>query len=281
MLNIGIIGGAGKMGAWLASQFKERYHVLIYDINTNQMHKVAMQLNINYEKTLETLVKKSDMIIVAVTLDKVPNVISELLSFNLNNKIVFDIASFKNNVIPIYLKYPKTVIVCSVHPLFGPGAKTIKNASVAIIPVPNREDDANMIKQFFEEFGANTIMIDWKTHDNIMGIVLGVPYMIGLSLAKITKGKGKLVKRLSGTSFKFLSIYVNSMLSEDTSLISEIISNESSRKAIKKYVKIVREIFNLRDNELQSFISSLKSQLKIDYDSYKKIYNIIHYYDYS
>ncbi|MGC8948127.1 MAG: prephenate dehydrogenase/arogenate dehydrogenase family protein [Thermoprotei archaeon] len=279
MLNVGIIGGAGKMGSWLAAQLKEKHHIIIYDINVDQMYKVAMQLNIDYEKKLEALVKKSNMIIVAVTLSKVSDVLLELLSFTLDNKIIFDIASFKRNIIPIYLKYPRTVFVCSVHPLFGPGAKTIKNAPIVIIPIPGRENDANSVKQFFEMLNTNMMMIDWETHDNIMGIVLGIPYITGLSIAMTIKDNEELIKKLSGTSFKFFSLYINAMLSEDANLISEIVTNESSKKAIENYINIMKEISKLRDNELQNLILSLKNQLSINYDSYKKIYNIIYSQD--
>ncbi|MEM3833421.1 MAG: prephenate dehydrogenase [Thermoprotei archaeon] len=281
MLYIGIIGGAGRMGSWLASQLKEMYHITIYDINTDQMYKVAAQLNIDYEEKLESLVKKNDMIIIAVTLSKVSDVLLELLSFTLDNKIIFDIASFKRSIISMYLKYPRTVSVCSVHPLFGPGAKTIKNTPIAIIPVPGRENDANSVKRFFEELNANIIMIDWETHDNMMGIVLGIPYITGLSIAMMIKDHEELIKKLSGTSFKFFSMYVNAMLSEDANLISEVIMNESSKKAIVNYINIMKEIFRLKDGELQNLILNLKNQLKIDRNSYKKIYSVIYSQDLS
>ncbi len=228
MTKIGIIGGAGKMGSWLAMHLKEKHEITIHDININSMLRIANQLNINYETTLDKLITKNDMIIVAVNLSNVPKVLSELLSFPIHGKVIFDIASFKKDIIPIYLKYPKTTSVCTIHPLFGPGAKTIKDAPIAIIPIPGREHEISIVEKLFDEFNSKIIIVDWETHDKIMGLTLGIPYITGLTIAALIKDNEDMIKALSGTSFKIFYTYMNSILNEDPSLISEIIANESS-----------------------------------------------------
>lgn len=275
MRKIGIIGGAGKMGSWLAKHLKEKHEIEIYDININNMHKTAEQLSINYATTINELVSKNDIIIVAVNLNNVPKVLSELLSLPIHNKIIFDIASFKKDIIPIYLKYPKTTSVCTVHPLFGPGARSIKNAPIVIIPIPNRENEIITVEQLFREFDSKIIIIDWETHDKIMGLTLGIPYITGLAIATLVKDNEDLIKTLSGTSFKILYTYMNSILNEDPSLISEIITNNSSKNAITNYINALKEISTLNNETLITLITNLKNQLKIDTNAYKKIYDII------
>jgi len=274
-MKIGIIGGAGKMGSWLAKHLKEKHEIEIYDINTNSMHKTAEQLNINYTTTMNELVLKNDVIIVAVNLNNVPKVLHELLLLPIHNKIIFDIASFKKDIIPIYLKYPKTASVCTIHPLFGPGARTIKNAPIVIIPIPSRENEIFAVEQLFKEFNSKIIIIDWETHDKIMGLTLGVPYITGLAIATLVKDNEDLIKTLSGTSFKIFYTYMNSILNEDSSLISEIITNNSSINAITNYIKTLEEISKFNAKTLTNLITNLKNQLKIDPNAYKKIYDYI------
>jgi len=276
MRNIGIIGGAGKMGSWLAKHLKEKHEIEIYDINIDNMRKTAEQLNINYATTINELISKNNIIIVAVNLNNVPKVLSELLLLPIHDKIIFDIASFKKDIIPIYSKYPKTASVCTIHPLFGPGARSLKNAPIVIIPIPDREDEIIAVEQLFREFDSKIIIIDWETHDKIMGLTLGVPYITGLAIATLIKDNEDLIKTLSGTSFKILYTYMNSMLTEDSSLISEIITNDSSKNAITSYINTLEELSKLNNETLTTLITNLKNQLKVDINAYKKIYDIIY-----
>ncbi|MDK2868972.1 MAG: prephenate dehydrogenase [Pyrococcus sp.] len=71
----------------------------------------------------------SDVIILASTIENIKAQIKELREVSSNNPkdiMIFDIATFKRDVVTEYQGFPKEVKVASVHPMFGPGAKSFR-----------------------------------------------------------------------------------------------------------------------------------------------------------
>jgi len=258
-MRIGIIG-YGKMGKLFAKEFSTRHEVGIY---SNHAEKSEFKLF----SSIEELFKWADLIVIAKSLEETPKVLEELakLSEKIEGKVIFDISTFKRDVIEIYKRFPESVKVCSVHPMFGAGAKSFKGKRFIVIPVEGRGEDTNPVINLFKEFKAEVFVADAKTHDEMMKIVIGIPYFIGISfLSFVSEFEG--VENFRGTSFEYLTTYAKAVLNDSPEFIDEVL--EFSKDKIKEFLRFVEKgEFNVQ--ELRE-----KFEHEIE-ESYKRFYIVL------
>jgi len=160
-MRLGIIG-YGRMGKWFANKLREKFEIGVFDIDPPKLKETSETIY----STLEDLIVNSDIILVATSLDATHSVLKEireiLLRKKLKNKIIFDIASIKEKVIPVLETFPETVKVCSIHPLFSNRSKDFKSRKIVIIPIKGREKDCDPVKSLFESLGAEIVVSDPK-----------------------------------------------------------------------------------------------------------------------
>jgi prephenate dehydrogenase len=240
METVGIVGGAGRMGSWLAYQLRNQYDIVIFDLNKKKLKLISEKQNIKSCRSLEELIVKSNIIVIAVPLDKTAYIVDSLAEKgDLRHKIIFDIASFKKDVIKAYSKYNEKAIICSIHPLFGAGASSLSGQKIALIPIPKHEQDVAIVEDFFGKYESRTFIMDAITHDEIMGLVLGIPYLIGMTLMMTAKEYDTdVLKQLAGTSFSYLYTYSKAIFIEEPELIYSIIHQDSSKQSAKLFIKI-------------------------------------------
>lgn len=107
--------------------------------------------------SLEELYLESDVIIVASSIGSTPERLKKLAEISREHggkKIVFDIATFKSLVIEAYAGFDEETRAASVHPMFGPGAKTIEGKRFIVVPIPGREEDAEEVADFIRSIGG-------------------------------------------------------------------------------------------------------------------------------
>lgn len=219
-------------------------------------------------ESLEELYLKSDVVMVASSLNFTPERLRKLAEISRKHcekKMVFDIATFKSRVIKAYAGFSEDVRVASVHPMFGPGAKTLKGKRFIVVPVPGREGDANSIAGFIRSIGGEVTFSDWKTHDRIMGFVIGVPYFVGLGYLALSKELG--LGDFGGTSWAYLETYGKAVLNDSPDFIREVLS--LSREQIGAFLDFLRE--NPPDPEV------LRKELRREEieEAYKRFYRAL------
>ncbi|NJE09163.1 prephenate dehydrogenase [Thermococcus sp. M39] len=258
-MRIGIIG-YGKMGRLFAKEFSTNHEVGIYS-------RHAKEIEFKLFSSIEELFKWADVIIVAKSLEETPQVLETLakLSEKSEGKVIFDISTFKKDVIEVYKRFPESVKVCSVHPMFGAGAKSFEGRRFIVIPVEGREEDANPVINLFKEFKAEVFVADAKIHDEMMKVVIGIPYFIGISfLSFVSKFEG--VENFGGTSFEYLTTYAKAVLNDSPEFIKEVL--EFSKDKIKEFLRFIEKgEFNVE--ELRE-----KFEHEIG-DNYKRFYMVL------
>ncbi len=258
MDKIAIIG-YGKMGEFFAKEFSKRFEVGIYSRHLKESEFELFN-------SIEELFKRSKYIMVATSLQETPKVLEKLAEFSKNNegKVIFDISTFKGEVIEIYKKFPKEVKVCSIHPLFGSGAKSLKGRKIIVIPIEGRENDAKDVVELFKSFEAEIFISDAETHDEMMKIVIGIPYFMGLSfLSYISKFKN--IEKFEGTSFEYLSIYGKAILNDSSEFIKEVL--EFSENRIEEFLGFAKGDVNIEELK-----ERYKDEIK---ESYRRFYKVL------
>lgn|GEM_PF-447026 len=246
--SIGIIG-VGKMGYWFAEFFRERgFSVSAYDTVWERVASTSRKLGVEACLSPEEVVAKSSVILISTPMKEVPAVIENvkkiLESGGHNTKMVFDIASFKEGIVERYRGFPNEVKVASTHPFFGPRARIVDRHSIAVVPVPGREDNAKAVAEFFDRLGFKTLIVDAGQHDALMSITIGGSYATSIILAKLlAKTVSDLKHSTLNATFKYYLVYALNVLGEDVEFLVEVFEKDSVKRlleAVSREVALMR-----------------------------------------
>ncbi|MCD6248598.1 MAG: prephenate dehydrogenase/arogenate dehydrogenase family protein [Hadesarchaea archaeon] len=166
-MRLGIVG-AGAMGTWFARFGKEKgWDVSITDIDTRRAKKVSRDLGIEHADTSEEVATNADIVLVAVPIAVTPNVMEEVAGYMRSGSLLMDVASAKAEVIDEMGKLSEELEVVSLHPLFGPGAKSVRGRIFISIPVrPGKI--YHKFKRLLESLGAEVVEMTADEHDHLM-----------------------------------------------------------------------------------------------------------------
>ncbi|MFN3804984.1 MAG: prephenate dehydrogenase/arogenate dehydrogenase family protein [Pyrobaculum sp.] len=204
MAKVGIIGG-GAMGGWLRREISHIHQTLTHDIDRSKS-----------DVDLHTLLNWAEVVIVAVSFWNTAQVLREIAPMS-EGKLVMDISTFKEEVAKAYLDYPPHAKVATVHPMFGPGAPTLKGQRVLVMEIPGRTGGAEAFR-FWKELGAEVEWGDLAKHDYYVSRTIALSYAVGLALARIYEEIGEEAFRYGGTSFRYLATYAFSLLKDPSAV---------------------------------------------------------------
>lgn len=201
MARVGIVGG-GAMGQWLKRELSQIHKVSIYDVDREKSDFGS----------LEELAEWAEVVIAATPFWITADVLRRLAP-HARGRLVMDIATFKEGIAEVYSAYPRDAKVASVHPMFGPGADTIRGRKILVMEIPGR-DGAEDAARFWRQLGAEVVFADLQKHDYYVSYTIALSYAVGLALARIYSELGEEVSTYGGTSFKWLATYANSLLKD-------------------------------------------------------------------
>lgn len=277
------------MGLWFARYFKNKgFNVVISGKNPEKTEKTALEESLSWKKTNVEAVKDADFIIVSVPIDKTTNVIKEITPHIKKDAILTEITSIKAPVVDSLKEASKNPIhVISIHPMFGPGAKSLKDLNIVIIPITEKSEEiAKSLGKFFGKDGANIIFSTFEEHDLIMAYVLCLPHSVGMIIATMMTESGispKRFREFAGSSFKLLLTLTESIIYQGSELPALIhLTNPHSEpviKGFKDHLIYLRRIVKHEDSSaFEELFSKAKTYLSKDplfKEAYKQMYKAI------
>ena len=204
-MRVGVVGG-GAMGSWLRREFSSVHEVAVFDVDRSRSDVGS----------LGELVEWAEVVVVAVPFWEVAGVLKSLAPLS-SGRLVMDIATFKEGVAEAYRLFPPDALVASVHPLFGPGAPSIRGQRVLVMEVPGRRGAAEAFR-FWAALGARVEWGDLERHDFYVSRTIALSYAVGLALARVYAELGEEVFRYGGTSFRYLATFAFSLLRDANAL---------------------------------------------------------------
>ncbi len=223
---VAIIGGYGKMGKWFARfLLDEGMQVVIAGRNQAKLEEAARELGCRAASS-EEAVKMADAVILSVPIGSFEAVAREIIPSVKPGQYIFDITSVKAHPVEIMHKYFSGCRLMGTHPMFGPGAGSMAGQRFVLTPTDAGEERslAAQMQGYLEKRGARVTIMDPLEHDELMGIVLGLPHFIALISADTLLSLGKLNKTadVSGTSFRLLLTLAEAVVSEDPDFYSSL-----------------------------------------------------------
>jgi len=280
-MRVAIIGGSGKMGQWFAGFFlKEGNEIIIAGRNEERLLKVGQHLGVENTTRLSLAAKDADVVLLSVPIDSFEEVVKQLQPHINTNQVVIDITSIKAHPVDTMHKYLGDRLVLGTHPVFGPGAKGLRNQNFVLTPTNEKETAlADKTRQYLEDRYAMVTVMSPQEHDKMIAIILGLSHFIAIASAEtLLNFNGlKQMSAIGGPTYKVLLTLAESVITEDPELYASLQMNlpgildieELFLKSVKTWADIVKD----RDStEFINRMNRLKNRLELEDPDFGKSY---------
>lgn len=267
-MKIAIIGG-GKMGSLLINYLKDEHEVYVYDKDLAKIKRLdAKRIRLEELKTM-------DFVIIAVPLELTSDVIEDVARYMSKGSKLMEISSIKyysyRSLIKVGKRYDLHVL--SIHPLFGEGLRSFKDAKIILIPI--NEGDYGFVKELFKD--AKIIEMNVKEHDKAMAIVLGLTHLSNFIIGKtIINEDYERLKEIGGTTFRLQSILLESVMNDPPSLSVPLMIHPSMKRYVKRFKKIVDDVYNDIINEDREHLAKSYKHTRDKFSDVDKSYRLMY-----
>ncbi len=278
--------GLGLIGGSLALELKKHSWASIYGVDTNNKHlEKALDLGLIVEGASIDIVAEVDTVIIAVPVDKIPNIASEVLDRIQPTTLVLDVGSTKKEVCKAIINHPKRKNFVAAHPIAGtefsgPEAAIydLFSNKINIICEQHLSDD-DLVKKtvaLFERLHMNTVFMDSaEQHDKHIAYVSHLShissFMLGKTVLEIEEDE-KNIFNMAGSGFKSTVRLAKSNPKTWTPIFLE--NKDNILQSLEEYIKNLEQfkqllerdqkedIFNIMQNtnRIQSVLAGLKTK---------------------
>lgn len=236
------------MGNWFARFLKSNnYRVLISDQDKHAGLTCSRRLAIEFVGDHLVAAKKADIIMLAIPTKETNSMLKQLGRELKAGTLIIEISSVKAPVQRAIETLQRSgVPVLSIHPMFGPGARTLKGRSILAVSKP-RHREAERFLSTLRRRGARVIPCPVDKHDTLASVVIALPHLMNISLIETLRTLGiglNEVNMVSGTTFKLQSLIAEAIYHEDFANEISILA-DSKRSVLWTYDQRVRTILNI------------------------------------
>lgn len=250
-----VIGGAGKMGRWMADFLASQgFRIVIAD-------PVGEVAGFEWRADWQDGPLDHDLVVVAAPL-RTSGQVLEALAARKPPGIVFDIGSLKTPLRSGLAALRNAgVRVTSVHPMFGPDTELLSGRHVIFIDlgVPEALDEA---RSLFASTMADLVVMSLDEHDRLIAFVLGLSHALNIAFFTALAESGEAAPRLarmSSTTFDAQLDVATRVASESPELYYEIQSlnayGEDSLQALSVAVERLHRA--VREHDPQAFTAMM------------------------
>lgn len=268
-----LIIGLGLMGSSLALATKGRFgRVTGFDLDP-ETRQLAVEQNIvdHCFEDIKEAISAADVICLSVPVDRIIEILDNLPDLVPPKKdiVVFDLGSTKADIVKKMNKMPGNIHTIGAHPICGKEKLGIRNADRTLYYgapfLLTRTDGTDqltldVIEHIIEALRVKASFIDPDKHDEVLGIVSHVPYLIAGALVMSTPSSVKdyfgpgyrSASRLAGTEASMMLPVVLSnkenILSSLENLVDELnilisMISEMDKSELQQYMLKVNEIY--------------------------------------
>ena len=275
---ITVIGAGGQMGQWFTSYFAEKD----FEVTGHDSENKVTGKGIIVADSLVGAILKADYVVLCTPTRRTPEIIRLIAKEMKRGTYLIEISSQKSKVVSSLMKMPDKINPICIHPMFGPGIKSIKGKNIISIPIKDAKKELTVVKSLFE--GANFVTIDAIEHDKKIAVILGLTHLMNLVFANIISKDEKtaLTEKMAGSTFKIQKTLAESIMTESPELIETIIANPDIRRYAEDLWKDVGRLLTAvqesKTEEVIDYIKQCQERLAKHSDideSYKKIAKMV------
>jgi len=263
--NITIIG-LGLLGGSMALALKKKTKAKIWGIDSNPKHiQKAQDLKIiDAQTTLDNL-HKSDIVIIAVPVNKIPELAVTVLHQIQENTLVFDVGSTKHHICKTLENHPKRENFVAAHPIAGTEFSGPEAAFESLfenkknIICDTKLTNPKILKKAVELFnllGMQTDFMESAAHDKHIAYVSHLShissFMLGKTVMEIEKDE-KNIFNMAGSGFESTVRLAKSSAPTWTPIFME--NKTNIVRSLDEYIRNLQNFKNHieNDNEKEVF----------------------------
>lgn len=191
-----LVGGAGRMGRWLAAFFLGQGH------RVTTLDPGGSVPGCAGATELRPALADADVVVVATPLSAGARALREIFAATPGG-LLLDIFSLKSHVLEQLRTAAAHLRVASIHPMFGPDVQTLAGRVLAVLDCGNTTA-ADEAAALFADTALTITRLPVEAHDAYMQYVLGLSHLMALlfftTLARSHRPFDELA-RVAGTTF--------------------------------------------------------------------------------
>ena len=254
-----LVLGAGKMGSFFVDLLSFEHEMAVYDIDPKRLRFIYNTQRFTTLEEVEAF--RPELVINAVSLNYTIDVFKSVTPHLPKDCILSDIASVKTNLKEYYEQSGFRYV--STHPMFGPtfanlGALSNENAIII-----NEGDYMGRVlfRDIYNRLGLHLCEYSFAEHDEIVAYSLSIPFVSTFVFAAVMKHQDA-----PGTTFKRHMAIAKGVLSEDRTLLREILFNPHTSGQVSKICKELKDLIEIIDQKdeaaLNNYIDRIKQNIK-------------------
>ncbi|MBQ9285794.1 MAG: prephenate dehydrogenase [Bacteroidaceae bacterium] len=254
-----LILGAGKMGSFFTDLLSFDHEVAVYD---NDPRRLRFLYNTQrFTSLAEVDAFDPELTINAVSLKYTLQVFDELLPHVGKDCILADISSVKTGFREYYEQAGRRY--ASSHPMFGPTFANLGDLSRENAIIISEGDYMGRIffRDLYTRLGLNVKELSFAEHDETMAYALSIPFVSTFVFSALMKHQDT-----PGTTFKRHMKIARGVLSEDDTLLREILFNPHTKpkvEGIRTELKRLLQIIDERDEEaMTAYLTHIRQNIQ-------------------
>lgn len=237
------------MGAWFANFLAANgYKVMVCDKNESAARKLAKKRGFKFIKDETRAAELSDIFIFATPTHATNTILKKIAPRTPKTTLLVEISSTKEplrRTIQSLTKHGAQIL--SIHPMFGPGAKTLTDKAIIVAQEPRKPRLARNFLSTFRKKGAKIIRSSLNDHDRTVATTLAFPHMMNFAFIETLKQAGlplNKARAIGGTTFRLQLLVAEALYHESP-------HNEASILADNKYCERVLTTFTQQINQIR------------------------------
>lgn len=247
------------MGSFFTDVLSFEHECAVYEIDAKRMRFLYNTQRFTTMEEIEEF--KPELVINAVTLKYTLSVFDQLLPHLPGDCIISDISSVKTGFKEYYEK--TGFRYASTHPMFGPTFANLGALSTENAIVINEGDYMGRIffLDLYRRLGLNVHEYSFEEHDEAMAYSLSVPFVSTFVFSAVMKHQDA-----PGTTFKRHLKIARGVLSEDDTLLREILFNPRTKHHVEEIRAELKELIQIIDNRdekaLNTYLTKIRQNIK-------------------
>ncbi|MBO4907474.1 MAG: prephenate dehydrogenase [Bacteroidaceae bacterium] len=255
-----LILGAGKMGSFFVDLLSFDHEVAVFDIDPKKLR--FMYNTQRFTSLNEVDAFNPEFVINAVSLKYTLQVFDELLPHISKDCILSDISSVKTGFKEYYEQSGHRYV--SSHPMFGPTFANLGQLSNENAIIINEGDYMGRVflRDLYSRLGLNVKELSFAEHDETMSYSLSIPFVSTFVFAAVMKHQDT-----PGTTFKRHMKIARGVLSEDDTLLREILFNPHTKPQVESIRAQLKELIGIIDTRDEAAMAQYLTKIRHNIDN--------------
>jgi len=178
-----VVGGAGRMGAWLAHFFASGGHTVTV------LDPRGPGEGFHLGGSLQEEAPRAEVIVLATPIEQTAEILDQVVASGAKG-LVFDICSLKSPIIGAVDRALRAgVRVASAHPLFAPGPVLLSGRILLVCDCGDAGAAAEA-RALFEDTALRIVDVSLDGHDRLMAWVLGASHAVNIAFGSMLRKSG-------------------------------------------------------------------------------------------